>query len=1502
MPRSRISQLSASALRFVVYGVLVVFGLLLLVCAVLAVPRTREVALRQGLLFANQQLPDYTFELTSLDSLSPFGLTLRGLSIRDHEKRQILRVESLSLGLAPFALLRETLHITSLELHGVRAHVYPSETAESAAESTSASTFKVRVDALELREAALEMELSGRALEVVLYTLHASGEWSTRPAVTLTALKADATLDRERVLQLASGSGAWRAEVGGAVALTGSLLDAELALAADVPALTKLTPWPVQKASLQLTGLTAQGLQRLGLAGGAGLKGELGIDLTVLRDASDPAALELKAQLSSGALSLILEARLREQLASLVLVLPEVELSSLSSLLPELRVGATLQASADLSASPMTAGLSWRQVRIDRGSVPDGEAKLALPLPRVKLEQLRLVGFERALAISGEYDTEHGDASVELDLNDLRLSAISLLRAQGLSGSVDGGLRVTLKGEKLGGSGALTLRDIAHPAFSFDHAWLAFHLSGKPTAPEGKIDLTMQSLRVAESLVEQAALNAEVSAHALSGTLKLLGPKTSVEVELHGIRRADGSLRAQAQGQGRWSDKRVLFVLRDFESNGRGLSLSELRLTSGGQSLWATGWLRKNQQLAAELRFEQVDLQTWAALAKEQVLTGTLGGRLTLAGKLSAPVFELTLKGIGLRYQSQPALDMTLDAQGDLDAGEAAFTLGLKSGTLLEARAEASVALPAQRRDLSRALRNARYTVALDLKGDLAQGLALQDEFSVPPIMGHLHLYTEAEGTLSSPHAQLRVNLALGAPEQGSVTDTLELVGSLDAAQVGLEATLTDPLGPWLGFTGALSIPSGSLQTALLEGADWERAEFTAEAELKPRVLDQMTGVFSGVLALYTQPLPLTAEALLEASGTLAAPVGALRAGIRLRDQGLDERCAAGEETRLTLDAQLSPQAFSASLSARRKDGSQADGRLDAQLVGNLLRQKLAAFGAASITLEGTELALASLPFMCGLSQGSARFQLSGEGLGTSLPRVRLSLSVDELSAPSAPPLSLSLKASNDENSASIDGKLKVQGESTGSFTAKLPLRYTASGVPEFVQTQPLNARLHFKNLPLENVLSFTSAIGRPSGRLDANLTLGGTLENPVPGGFVDIHDAGFTIASLAQPLRDVNGRFALKGQKLTITDVRAKDRDGELKLEGYASLFSNGRGDGGIFVEAKKFPLRQQGSVVGQLTTRVQVSAQLAEDKQVSVTARILEGRVWLTGERGVDVQPLEAHPHVRMAEDLERANSAPETSGETEQTYGLRRLALTSERDVWLMHEDFSVQVGVDLELEREPQGMKLSGEAALRRGELALLGKPFRLEKGAIRFTGDIPADPELDLKARHDLRTGEALLVHVTGRASAPQLAFSGAATNAGEAAYVLSGARSKSNASNQAQNDAAAFAASVTAGLLSVAARREFGDWVPMITIENDERTGSPGRARAGFDASNLIPPWLSGFARGAYVEGIVGSGESSGSKRMGLGVRLELSLPRDFITSMGYGPGATWSTDVAWAP
>nr|WP_299646951.1 translocation/assembly module TamB domain-containing protein [Sphingomonas bacterium] len=80
-----------------------------------------------------------------------------------------------------------------------------------------------------------------------------------------------------------------------------------------------------------------------------------------------------------------------------------------------------------------------------------------------------------------------------------------------------------------------------------------------------------------------------------------------------------------------------------------------------------------------------------------------------------------------------------------------------------------------------------------------------------------------------------------------------------------------------------------------------------------------------------------------------------------------------------------------------------------------------------------------------------------------------------------------------------------------------------------------------------------------------------------------------------------------------------------------------------------------------------------------------------------------------------------------------------------------------GADLQIGGEPRNPAITGRATLVRGEYEFAGRDFRLERGIIRFTGDVPANPALDIVANAD-SNGLTAAIRVSGNALKPEIGF------------------------------------------------------------------------------------------------------------------------------------------------
>lgn len=85
-------------------------------------------------------------------------------------------------------------------------------------------------------------------------------------------------------------------------------------------------------------------------------------------------------------------------------------------------------------------------------------------------------------------------------------------------------------------------------------------------------------------------------------------------------------------------------------------------------------------------------------------------------------------------------------------------------------------------------------------------------------------------------------------------------------------------------------------------------------------------------------------------------------------------------------------------------------------------------------------------------------------------------------------------------------------------------------------------------------------------------------------------------------------------------------------------------------------------------------------------------------------------------------------------------------------------SSEWSADLAIAGQPANPAINGQATLVRGDYEFAGRKFGLTRGVIRFAGEVPANPALDIEANAD-STGLSASIRVTGTALKPEIGFS-----------------------------------------------------------------------------------------------------------------------------------------------
>lgn len=478
------------------------------------------------------------------------------------------------------------------------------------------------------------------------------------------------------------------------------------------------------------------------------------------------------------------------------------------------------------------------------------------------------------------------------------------------------------------------------------------------------------------------------------------------------------------------------------------------------------------------------------------------------------------------------------------------------------------------------------------------------------------------------------------------------------------------------------------------------------------------------------------------------------------------------------------------------------------------------------------------------------------------------------------------------------DGELSWWNGGTTTFSGEIPMRWGGDlPIPEIEESAELSASSDFDDMPLAAAVTWVSAIANVEGGLTGSLRVQGPYLQPSFSGEVELAEGRVEIPSVGQQLEDVGGTFLLEDDRITFQGIRVRDGDGSARVAGDVTLDRFSPELVNLRLEARQFPIRQEGSVLATI------------DGDASVTARF-EPRL-LDGS--VEVQSL----HVRLAQDLGRT---PQDLAEHPEVHIVGRRSAAPPDDPYTImfdvdtiepiavkHDDFAANASARLTVLYADPRFEITGAVTLGQGHFDVFGKRFEVERGAMVFDSAHPFDPEVNLSAVHNLRSSETVTVSASGRLSDPVIRFASSRTNdrAEIIAMLVSGdiRRETDTEIERAPTD---FLAGIAAGVLTLSLREQFGTFIPTIAIESNELGGA--RIRTGWRLEDFLPERIREVVQGAYVEGFFNTtGEDGGDQRTlgqlhDYGFRLEIAWPRNLVNAATYSPPTNFSLDVTYEP
>jgi translocation and assembly module TamB len=333
-------------------------------------------------------------------------------------------------------------------------------------------------------------------------------------------------------------------------------------------------------------------------------------------------------------------------------------------------------------------------------------------------------------------------------------------------------------------------------------------------------------------------------------------------------------------------------------------------------------------------------------------------------------------------------------------------------------------------------------------------------------------------------------------------------------------------------------------------------------------------------------------------------------------------------------------------------------------------------------------------------------------------------------------------------------GDIEARAEATAEhYVASLSTRATdrtelkararlerAAGDPG---AQRLTGSLQVVTDDLALVPLFVPDIDRAGGRLEAELTAGGTLAAPELQGTMRLTDGLIDLYRTNLRLRDVTTTLAFAANTLDI-DARARAGEGRVAVTGQLA-WRDGVMGGRIALDGDRL------AVVDLPEARILASPEL----RLAIDGRRLDvdGSVLVPFAR---IEPVEIKGAVLTSGDERLVGVATEGAAAPYEVHANVRLTLGEDVKLAAFGLSGKLTGGVTARLDGEGAGTG-SGELVIEDGKYKAYSRELAVDRGRLVFAGGPLADPGVDMKASRKV-PGYKVGVYVRGRLRRPELSF------------------------------------------------------------------------------------------------------------------------------------------------
>jgi translocation and assembly module TamB len=289
-----------------------------------------------------------------------------------------------------------------------------------------------------------------------------------------------------------------------------------------------------------------------------------------------------------------------------------------------------------------------------------------------------------------------------------------------------------------------------------------------------------------------------------------------------------------------------------------------------------------------------------------------------------------------------------------------------------------------------------------------------------------------------------------------------------------------------------------------------------------------------------------------------------------------------------------------------------------------------------------------------------------------------------------------------------------VTGSGTIQFTGKRELDLTAAGQADLKLLSRFDPNL------------------TASGLVTIHMTVGGTWNEPVPQGTIEIKNAAASYAGLPSGLSEMNGSLAFTQDRVHIEQLSARTGGGTVDFSGDATNY-NRQFNFNLTAVGKDVRLRYPPGVSSTATAELHWSGSRSSST--------------ITGD--VRVTKLAVTPGFDFGSYLERSRQAAGITPANSPLYNVKLdIAVRTAPELQMKTAVARLSGDADLRVRGSAARPSVLGRVDILEGDATFNGIKFRLERGDITFANPVAIEPQVNLQATTHVRNYD-LDVTVTG---------------------------------------------------------------------------------------------------------------------------------------------------------